>query len=162
MSDSPVYVTLSSDKIRLLWKSLAQVAVFLVWNVNYKVAVVLSFLGFGFVVYFNIRYNGTNKETSCWLKWYVLCHCITRAVCAWNTASKTLQFRVSMQQRFHKYRRFNFKIRWNIWPLLTLKNPISEKLVLENHSESSIDINIHLISCYCEQGAYADYSWYSC
>lgn len=66
MSDSPVYVTLSSDKIRLLWKSLAQVAVFLVWNVNYKVAVVLSFLGFGFVVYFNIRYNGTNKETS-WL-----------------------------------------------------------------------------------------------
>lgn len=38
------------------------------------------------------------------------------------------------------------------------KNPISERLVLENHSESSIDINIHLISFYCEQGTYADYS----
>lgn len=63
-----------------------------------------------------------------------------------------------MQQRFHKYRRFNFKIRLNIWPLMTLKNPISERLVLENHSESSIDINIHLISFYCEQGTYADYS----
>lgn len=42
------------------------------------------------------------------------------------------------------------------------KNPISERLVLENHSESSIDINIHLISFYCEQGTYADCGWYSC
>lgn len=31
---------------------------FLVCNVNYKVVVVLLFFGFGFVVYFNIWYNG--------------------------------------------------------------------------------------------------------
>lgn len=107
-------------------------AFFLVWNVNYKVAVVLSFLDFGFVVYFNIRYNGTDKETSWLVKMvFTLSLQYTCSFAHEILLLFTLLFRVSMQQRFHIWRRFNFEIRWNIWPLMTLKYPISKRLILE-------------------------------